>query len=233
MVESQPQPGPTFLNPYFLELTDRNRDGGIALCAVLWDFSSNANSATFTPSTSTQLKSILSSKSTILELGSGSGLVGIHLALISPKSTITLTDLPEATDILDQNISRANLPSGTSIESCALDWAQDLLPASIAAKKFDLIVVSDCTYNTDSIPSLVRTVAALLDKSPSALLVIATKVRHDSEAVFHKHLAVAAIEEIEHQAYEIPDRQRQAFGLDLEVVDVYVYRRKAESAAKE
>ena len=164
-------------------------------------------------------------KSRAIELGSGTGAVGIQLAHTCPKSEIILTDLPSAVDILKRNAKAASLPKPDLLSVLPLDWTEDL-PEKVVKGRFDLILVSDCTYNTDSIPALVKTIDALMNLSPQALTVIATKVRHGDESVFKQMLADKCIQEVEHLAFELPDMQRKAFGQEPEVVDVYIYQRE-------
>lgn len=66
----------------------------------------------------------------------------------------------------------------------------------------------------------------MVEKSPAALIVVALKVRHDSEAVFFELMATAGMTEFEHVAIPLPDRHRSGTGQALEVVDVYVYGKR-------
>ncbi len=159
----------------------------------------------------------------VIELGSGCGLVGIALASVQPKCHILLTDLPDAMNILDYNISRSRPASGSKIEHMVLDWA-DKLPAAITLENYDLILVSECTYNEVSIPALVTTLSALAARSPDALIVLATKVRHFSEAVFFDLMSDAGFEELERISIALPDPQKKKDDEILESVDVYCFR---------
>ncbi|MCJ1471887.1 hypothetical protein MMC13_000528 [Lambiella insularis] len=119
----------------------------------------------------------------IIELGSGCGIVGIALAQMLRRCQVILTDLPEAMEMLDLNMPVAQLLYGSKLRKMPLDWAEDL-PPSLHSMEFDFVLVSDCTYNSDSLPALVRTLSALTSNSPRALVVVSMKVRHSSEAVF-------------------------------------------------
>jgi predicted nicotinamide N-methyase len=124
----------------------------------------------------------------ILELGAGCGIVGITILHTLPSPTrILLTDLPEATEILSCNTSAPILnllPSTASkISHQVLDWSLPL-PSNVAATKWDIVFVADCTYNPDVVPDLVTTLARLADANREAKVVVAMKVRHESELVF-------------------------------------------------
>jgi predicted nicotinamide N-methyase len=124
----------------------------------------------------------------VLELGAGCGVVGITVAKRFPKANVLLTDLPEAEDIARCNISAnvtqpKNKPSFANIEYQNLDWAEPL-PKNLCNGDLDLVLVADCTYNPDVVPNLVRTLADVVIHNPDVVIVVAMKVRHDSEMVF-------------------------------------------------
>lgn len=54
-----------------------------------------------------------------------------------------------------------------------------------------LVVVSDCTYNADSCPDLVQTLAQLSSCAASVTVLVAMKRRHDSEEVFFRLMEAA------------------------------------------
>ena len=165
----------------------------------------------------------------ILELGSGCGIVGSHLADLCPNSEVLFTDLPDAMGILNHNVNRAkSIISRSELATAVLDW-EEPLPESVAKQRFDLVIVSDCTYNSGSIPGLVKTLASVAKTSPDVVIVVSLKVRHDSEAIFFGLMADGDFVEAEHTAVPLSDRYRSETGQTLEVVDVYVYRcRKSE-----
>ncbi|KAF9888734.1 hypothetical protein FE257_008309 [Aspergillus nanangensis] len=119
----------------------------------------------------------------VVELGSGCGIVGIALAQLLPQSSIVLTDLPEVEDIINQNISVSKQTRSSKIDFQTLDW-DEKLPDNIRDCPIDLILVSDCTYNADSLPALVSILDKLIQASPAAIILVALKRRHDSEIVF-------------------------------------------------
>ena len=162
----------------------------------------------------------------ILELGSGCGITGLHIADLCLKSTVLLTDLPDAIEILDRNVEFAqSVSSGYKLATAALDW-DVRVPEMIAKQRFDLVVLSDCTYNSDSIPGLVKTLSSIARSSLHTLIVISLKVRHDSEAIFFDLMTRADFIRAEHTAIPLPDRCRSETGQDLEMVEIYAYRRR-------
>ncbi|KAI1489927.1 putative methyltransferase-domain-containing protein [Biscogniauxia mediterranea] len=141
------------------------------------------------------------------------------------QSTVLLTDLPEAEERARANMARADvvltgvaLTAGgdpearpdalraTRLQYENLDWDEGRRGrfgplVSAAAAPWDLVVLSDCTYNVDSLPALVGTLSALHGLSVTAAagrrvddrgeeeedggfkstVLLATKPRHESE----------------------------------------------------
>ena len=158
----------------------------------------------------------------VIELGSGCGIVGIGLAQRLPRADFVLTDLPEAMEILEFNISKARPANSTTIRAETLNWDEPL-PRHLSEDAFNLILVSDCTYNSDSIPALVRTMSGFIARLPSALIIVAMKVRHSSEAVFFdlmedERLAIEDNFAIPLPSHWSPEDQ------ELETVEVYVFK---------
>ncbi|KAH8665901.1 putative methyltransferase-domain-containing protein, partial [Tricladium varicosporioides] len=126
----------------------------------------------------------------IIELGSGCGIVGITLTTHFPNiKQVLLTDLPEATSILSHNTSRGVLthPWRPKIQTRVLDWS-NTYPSVVAGTEWDLVVVADCTYNPDSVPDLVSMMGncagELGEGRKETLVLLAMKVRHESEMIF-------------------------------------------------
>ncbi|KAI2616738.1 putative methyltransferase-domain-containing protein [Hypoxylon sp. NC1633] len=147
----------------------------------------------------------------VLELGSGVGILGITLARIIEKSAavqgqrlkeaaVLLTDLPEAEERARSNISRAERAlvqqtsnSAVTLQYENLNWDEGKYGQFrylVSSRAWDLIILSDCTYNVDSLPALVGTLSALhtanlkhlgtKDDARTSVL-LATKPRHSSE----------------------------------------------------
>ncbi|PGH26741.1 hypothetical protein AJ80_01505 [Polytolypa hystricis UAMH7299] len=156
-----------------------------------------------------------------IELGTGCGIVGISLAQLLPSCSILLTDLEEVQDLLSHNLAAAKMANCSTATFRALNWEDELLPAAIARVKQDLIAVSDCTYNCDSLPVLVKTLGALVDVSPGAIVLVALKRRHESEDVFFDLMRDARF-----TVKENATRTFSSLGLEEKVeVEMYVFER--------
>ena len=143
----------------------------------------------------------------ILELGSGVGILGIGVAsLLTPtandegrgSSFVLLTDLPEAEERARANIKRygasCSVPQKVRIDYENLDWEegrQGRFGPLVRSQIWDLVVLSDCTYNVDMLPALVQTLSAIHSAASKnhdssgqkreTRVLLATKPRHPSE----------------------------------------------------
>ncbi|RAL63452.1 hypothetical protein DID88_003872 [Monilinia fructigena] len=134
-------------------------DAGLVLSSYL---SSLRNSSASVGSLSTLEKFLDTQQDlNILELGAGCGIVGITLATLffDKINKILLTDLPEASEILEKNITTMASKSDASLCSYShqvLDWFEPL-PEGVRDERWELVVVADCTYNPDVVSDLVLT----------------------------------------------------------------------------
>lgn len=159
----------------------------------------------------------------MLELGSGCGIVGIGFAQLYHKCHVLLTDLPEAMEILDRNIAQARPAYRSRLSKAVLNW-DDGLPTAVADGRYHLFLVSDCTYNSDSIPALIRTLHALIQNSPGAVVVVSMKLRHPSENIFFDMMNDANFQVAGDVKFPLPDRHRTAVSQELENVEIYIFR---------
>ncbi|GAM86381.1 hypothetical protein ANO11243_043950 [Dothideomycetidae sp. 11243] len=147
----------------------------------------------------------------VIELGCGCGIVGLGLAQTVPDCDVLLTDLPEVDELVKRNIATANLAISSRIDFASLDW-ESPLPATIASRTFDIILAAECIYNSDSIPSLVSTLHALISRSPKAIAVISTKFRHESEKVFFELATKAGLLQSSHVNVPLPGYPGTGYG---------------------
>lgn len=184
----------------------------------------------------------------ILEIGCGIGTLGIGLAQIfrsvaartTRATSILMTDLPEAEERVRANIARFEASVGDATTSDAtpvsidyedLDWEdgrRGQFGAKVQSKLWDLVVLSDCTYNVDTIPALVQTLSQLhaaAGRHPDcprpgwrSRVVIGTKPRHWSEEAFLGLMEGDgwATEEREHLALPMLDADPQS-------VEIYLF----------
>lgn len=171
----------------------------------------------------------------VLELGTGCGIVSATLSYLLPYARFIATDLEEAKDIAEKNLARnrteeidridptqnKHLPDADSSYE-VLDWTEELI-GRVAERKWDLIVVADCTYNSDVVPDLVKTLRRLADRSPEVLIAVSLKWRHDSEAVFHDLMKKNGLVVINKHTERCGNFDVDATGKEEEV-EVYLFK---------
>lgn len=156
--------------------------------------------------------------------------------------SILLTDLPDAGEMTEGNVLHYNAnqdahgSGSVSVQFESLDWEDGkngVLGPKAKAKGWDLIIISDCTYNVDMLSALVDTLSALhnsavgLAKSGPKVM-LATKPRHSSER--------ALFDLMEASGWKILESARQPLptvGLDDEVVEIYLFGQVIEKAKDE
>lgn len=123
----------------------------------------------------------------ILELGSGTGLVGIAAAA-TLGACVTVTDLPHVVDNLRFNAD-ANAAvlegSGGNVRVAALRWgeAED---AEAIGLDFDLVVASDVVYHDHLYEPLLKTLSFLLLGEGRVVFVMAHLRRWKKDSAFFK-----------------------------------------------
>jgi predicted nicotinamide N-methyase len=163
----------------------------------------------------------------VLELGAGCGIVGISLATSYPRiSKVLLTDLAEASEIIEKNLSPSMLPPPTlsRLAHQVLDWAFPL-PLNVKGTKWDLVVVADCTYNPDVVPDLVQTLRHLSEGNEDTVVLLAMKVRHESEMVFFDLMDESGFEVREKCKIPLP-----VLGGEGEEIEIFVFGYGKETA---
>ncbi len=180
--------------------------------------------------------------SSVLELGSGTGIVGIVAALLG--GTVTLTDLPEALPALRSNIDlnlEAISSAGGSATAYALDWQHALcesravsptLPLA-AADNGDLALVlgADLVYSPQQAAPLAAALRAAAEAHPGAEVLLAHKHRSDDTdlALLRALDGAGFVAEEEPSASELDDafsRLRRRFPS----VSIYRLWRRGEAA---
>ncbi|OCF39066.1 hypothetical protein I317_07136 [Kwoniella heveanensis CBS 569] len=170
-------------------------DSGLALSAWLWKYLPSASNTAMPHAQVERVIDLLRTNRDngaplrILELGGGTGLVSIALALALrgyfPHSSryITATDLGSAIPLMDENLSTNrlasprpasqearlssssdNAPAADTIrlDAKVLDWNEDI-PSWVDEQWPEVIIAADVTYNTSAFPSLLSNLTSLLN----------------------------------------------------------------------
>ena len=116
----------------------------------------------------------------VLELVSGTGLVGCGMAKLGAKS-VTCTDLPQIMPLLQANVAAnadAASASGCSLRAQPLVWGSEAGPAT-GDQTFDLITAANVCYDEELVAPLALTLRSLLTAHTGAMALLAlSDLRH-------------------------------------------------------
>ncbi|PLW25960.1 hypothetical protein PCANC_25222 [Puccinia coronata f. sp. avenae] len=106
----------------------------------------------------------------VMELGSGTGLVGLVAHQLNPANRVCLTDCnPVVLDRLEANVL-LNFPQSSSthkprLSVCHLDWTESAPPPLDDSSPSTLVLGADVIYDPDLVPGLVSTIKQSLRSS--------------------------------------------------------------------
>lgn len=100
----------------------------------------------------------------ILELGSGTGFVGLVAAALG--GDCLMTDLPEMVPLIKRNLFK-NIPLLQGAGSAkAFEWGSDMSGlVSHTDKGFDIVLAADCIYYKESLNAFIKTIEDLSSHS--------------------------------------------------------------------
>ncbi|XP_068121240.1 EEF1A lysine methyltransferase 3 [Hyperolius riggenbachi] len=117
----------------------------------------------------------------IIELGAGTGIVGILLSLLG--GDVTLTDLPHTLPQIEKNVS-ANILAGCPPNVCALSWGFDQVNFP---QDYDFVIGADIVYLKETYDLLLCTLQHLC--GPSTTMFLSSKMRAEHGTVdFFQHV---------------------------------------------
>ena len=137
-----------------------------ALCTVL---SGNASCFSRDDSNAFDFSNVV-----VLELGAGTGALGLWIAAKWPTATVILTDLPEAMDSLRVNIAANQLT--TQCAATEFSFGEDV--ASVNGGVVNVIVASDCQFSTNAEFLWEPFLATLASAAPHTQVFISLQERH-------------------------------------------------------
>ncbi|XP_048394351.2 EEF1A lysine methyltransferase 3-like [Stegostoma tigrinum] len=119
----------------------------------------------------------------VIELGSGTGIVGILATLLG--GDVTVTDKPNILKQIENNVS-INVPAACQhrVKVRALTWGEDQIKFPTV---YDFVLGSDIVYSSVSYPALIETLRYLARQG--ATIYLATEIRRSNDsALFHEKL---------------------------------------------
>ncbi|SCV05392.1 LANO_0H06480g1_1 [Lachancea nothofagi CBS 11611] len=128
----------------------------------------------------------------ILELGSGTGLVGLCAGFLARSKEIDAkvytTDIEKLLELMDANVRLNNLDQFVFPE--ILMWGQPLTGKfeADAKKKIDLILAADCVYLETAFPLLEKTLLDLTEGSNPPTVLMSYKKRRKADKNFFRQI---------------------------------------------
>ncbi|XP_032406117.1 EEF1A lysine methyltransferase 3-like isoform X1 [Xiphophorus hellerii] len=122
----------------------------------------------------------------VIELGAGTGLVGILAARLGAE--VTVTDLPLALPQLQANVSANVPPAGWPFAPpvvLPLCWGEDHLTFP---SDWDLVLCADIVYLPETYPLLVETLAHLCKNGAVVYLSSKMRTEHRTQSFYEEHL---------------------------------------------
>jgi predicted nicotinamide N-methyase len=119
-----------------------------------------------------------------LDLGSGTGIVGLAAASSGAYSHVVLSDLPSVLPLLEENAqANAKALSGTHVVSLALAWDADaaLRDAARVHGPFDVITGGDLLYRPAVVGPLLGALRALV--CGHTVVILAASLQHSPETL--------------------------------------------------
>ncbi|ODO10424.1 hypothetical protein I350_01019, partial [Cryptococcus amylolentus CBS 6273] len=134
----------------------------------------------------------------ILELGSGTGLVGLVTAMLEPSSEIWITDQAPLLELMETN-TRLNLGEDhDSVHVTEFNWGESV-SSDIPIEDIEVVLAADCVYFEPAFPLLVQTLCdvAPLGKTIEILFSYNKRRKADKKffAMLKKHFTNAFVED--------------------------------------
>lgn len=137
------------------------------------------------------LTMLLATQPRVVELGSGTGVVGLAAAALG--GAVTLTDLPEVLPLLRQNIQQnASMVAGRG-GSCIvaeLSWGASAVAAELVSPGF--VLMSDCIFETSTAVLLVQTLEQLCPTAATTILLANEQREHPKNREAEQMFCAAA-----------------------------------------
>ncbi|CAM5147888.1 unnamed protein product [Eretmochelys imbricata] len=144
----------------------------LGVAAVVWD-------AAVVLCTYLEMGSIDLQGRSVIELGAGTGLLGIVATLLGAH--VTITDREDALEFLESNV-QANLPPDLQPRAVVkeLTWGRNL--GNFAPGKFDFILGADIIYLEDTFADLLQTLEHLC--SEHTVILLSCRIRYQRDQNF-------------------------------------------------
>ncbi|WVQ86031.1 hypothetical protein IAT38_008199 [Cryptococcus sp. DSM 104549] len=158
----------------------------------------------------------------VIELGSGTGLVGIVAAMLEPTASVWVTDQEMLLDLMAVNADLNLAGTGqANIHVAELNWGEPL-PEALPVEETTLILAADCVYFEPAFPLLVKTLCDLAPVGKDIEILFCWKKRRKADKRFFALLKKHFTQEI---VLDDKEGERERYGREG-VSLVHLRRRK-------
>lgn len=155
---------------------------GSCTASTVWD--AGIVLAAYVHKSEARTASLEGQKRRCVDLGSGTGIVGLVAAATGAFKSVVLTDLPSVVPLLESNVEE-NRPSLAGVEmlSIPLRWddEQEVRDAALRYGPFELIVGGDLLYRPPVVAPLLTALLALA--TPDTTVLLAASLSHSPETI--------------------------------------------------
>jgi predicted nicotinamide N-methyase len=138
----------------------------------------------------------------IVEIGSGTGVVGIQVSALG--GNVTLTDREELLELTNYNIKKNEHVITGKAQTKPLFWGDDLDANDDHFQDLDFVIVANCVYHSIELDDLIKTICNLCPENSRTCLLCCYELRNDGirklvnefhEKLIEKKFSVQVIEQ--------------------------------------
>lgn len=113
----------------------------------------------------------------IVEIGSGTGIVGLQLCALG--GNVTLTDREEYLGLLEYNIKKNQEYFSGKAQATTLFWGDDFDEKDDCFRNLDFVIVANCVYHSIDLDALVKTICNLCPENSQTCVLCSYELRND------------------------------------------------------
>ncbi|CAF1299657.1 unnamed protein product [Adineta ricciae] len=113
----------------------------------------------------------------IVEIGSGTGVVGLQLCALG--GNVTMTDREEYVELINYNIKKNEHVLTGKAQAKTLFWGDDIDEHDECFQNVNYIIVANCVYHSIELDELIKTICNLCTGNSSTRLLCCYEIRND------------------------------------------------------
>ena len=113
----------------------------------------------------------------IVEIGSGTGIVGVQLCALG--GNVTLTDREEYLELINYNINKNQDVLTGKAQAKTLFWGDEFDESDDCFRNLDFVIVANCVYHSIELDELIKTICNLCPENSRTCLLCCYELRND------------------------------------------------------